>query len=158
MVNKYRFSPIDSKENLIRAVRYVASETSAMAEKIIGKNLPISSLTIFSHYPEEFEFLSKLALALGILYNENNGPRVTLSEPIIVNANTITHLRIRKPDKERPQVGCNDFDVPDYSTFKEQYLPLYPDNLKLIKRPEYEMIEFSHPDYDALSYVVSIKM
>jgi hypothetical protein len=83
---------------------------------------------------------------------------VTLSEPIIVNANTITHLRIRKPDKERPQVGCNDFDVPDYSTFKEQYLPLYPDNLKLIKRPEYEMIEFSHPDYDALSYVVSIKM
>ena len=143
---------------MIQAIHFVVNKNSAMSEKIIGQVLPISSLTIFSHYPEEFEYLSKLALELGELYNENNGPRVTLNEPIKVNNNTITHLRIRKPDNERPQVGCNDFDVKDYTEFKGKYLPIHPDNLRLIERPNYEMIEFHHPNYDVLAYVVSIKM
>ncbi len=92
---------------------------------------------------------------MGAPYNENNGPRVALHEPIIVDSNTITHLRIRKPDLERPQVGCNDFDVENYEAFKTEYLSKFPEYLFLIKRPEYEMIEFRHPDYDVLAYVVS---
>jgi hypothetical protein len=91
---------------------------------------------------------------MGAPYNENNGPRVTLHEPIIVGSNTITHLRIRKPDLERPQVGCNDFDVENYEAFKTEYLSKFPEHLFFIKRPEYEMIEFRHPDYDVLAYVI----
>ena len=145
---------IQSKEELIEAVRYVANRTSELAKKVIGKELPIKSLTIFAHSQPEFEGLTKLLNEMGKPYNYNNGPRVELNEPIIADKNQITHLRIRKPDPERPQVGCNDFET-DYESFKNEYLSDHPKNLRLIKRPEYEMIEFRDPNFDVLAYVVS---
>ena len=154
-MNEFRFSPIETKKDLIEAVKYVANQTSQMANEIIGQSSPISSLTIFSHYQDEFVYLSKLLLELGDLYNENNGPRVTLRDPIIAGSNKITHLRIRKPDTERPEVGCNDFDILNYQDFKKRYLSEDSIYLKIITRPEYEMIEFRHPAYDVLAYVVS---
>lgn len=98
--------------------------------------------------------LKETLAMLGSPYNENNGPRVQLYEPIQAGDNMITHLRIRKPDPERPQVGCNDFET-EYESFKAQYLEAHPEHLKLIKRPEYEMIEFRDPAFDVLAYVVS---
>ncbi len=125
-----------------------------MARKILGKTFPIRSLTVFSHSQEEFEFLIKILEKLGKPYNYNNGPRVALYEPIEVGESHITHLRIRKPDPERLQVGCNDFET-DYESFKKDYLPNHPENLRLIKRPEYEMIGFYDSSFDVLAYVVS---
>lgn len=148
---------INNKKELVASVEYVANETSKLAEKIIGKTLPIKSLTIFSHSQEEFELLSGLLEEMGKPFNFNNGPRVELFEPIKVGENSITHLRIRKPDLKRPQIGCNDFET-DYEAFKREYLLKYPDNLVLVKRPEYEMIEFFSPEFDVLAYVVSIGM
>lgn len=154
-MGKLQSSPIVSKEQLIEAIKYTAASASELCRKIIEKPLPIHSLTIFSHTEDEFEFLKKLLGIMGAPYNENNGPRVALHEPIVVGSNIITHLRIRKPDLERPQVGCNDFDIEDYKAFKSEHLAKHPDNLFLIKRPDYEMIEFRHPDFDVLAYVVS---
>lgn len=151
----YCFSPIKNREGLIEAVTYVVTETSKLAEKIVGRSFAISSLTIFSHYQDEYELLVKILSEMGTPFNENNGPRVTLHEPIVVGTNEITHLRIRKPDVERPQVGCNDFDT-DFEAFKKQYLTANPSNLCLIKRPDYEIIELRDPDFDVLAYVVSI--
>lgn len=150
----YRFSPIKNEKQLHEAVIYVASKTSELAREIIGKSLPISSLTVFAHYPDEFEKLSEIVKTIGNFSNENNGPRVALREPIKIGKNTITHLRIRKPDPYRMQVGCNDFDT-GYESFKRENLLKYPNNLRLIKRESYEMVEFFHPDFDVLAYVVS---
>ena len=150
----YRFSPIQGKDQLIEAVQYVAMQTSKLVEKIIGKVLPITYLTIFSHSQPEYETLVKILATMGTPYSANNGLRATLSTPIVAGKNSINHLRIRKPDPERPQVGCNDFGV-DYESFKNQYLAAHPENLRLIKRPEYEMIEFFDPSFDVLAYVVS---
>lgn len=151
---QYRFSPIQSDGALLKAVEYVARTTTLLAEKIVGEPFPIKSLTIFSHDQLEYENLVKILAELGMPYNESNGPRVVLHNPIIAGDNKITHLRIRKPDLERPQVGCNDFET-DYTAFKEQYLDAHPGNLRLIKRPAYEMIELSDPEFDVLAYVVS---
>jgi len=145
---------IQNQTELIEAVKYVASETSEMAQKIVGKDFPIKSLTVFAHSNSEFELLTEILAKIGKPYNYNNGPRVELYEPIEVGKNRITHLRIRKPDPERPQVGCNDFET-DYETFKSEYLSEYADNLNLIKRPEYEMIELHDKEFDVLAYVVS---
>jgi hypothetical protein len=154
-MNLYRFSPIQNKEKLLEAVTYVAMQTSSLCQKVIDQVFPIFSLTIFAHYPDEYEMLTKLLHEMGEPFNENNGPRVLLREPIKVGEHTITHLRIRHPDPYRMQVGCNDFNVPDYTDFKEKYLISHPDHLRLIERKEYEMIEFFHPDFDVLAYVVS---
>lgn len=145
---------IQDKESLVEAVQYVAIETSKLAKKIVGRTFSIKSLTIFAHSQSEFEVLTKILANMGKPYNYNNGPRVELREPITVGDNQITHLRIRQPDPERPQVGCNDFDA-DYQLFKKNYLSNHPDSLRLIKRPEYEMIEFYDPHFDVLAYVVS---
>ncbi len=150
----YRFSPIQNEEQLIKAVNYVATKTTELCKKVIGIKFPIKSLTIFSHFQDEYENLTKILSSLGTPYNENNGPRVTLFNPLRVSGNVITHLRIRKPDPERPQVGCNDFET-SYEPFKKQYLDARPDHLRLIKRPTYEMIEFFDPNFDVLAYIVS---
>jgi len=145
---------LKNKEELIEAVQYVATETTKLAKRIVGKSFPIKSLTIFAHSQPEFERLIQILGQIGKPYNYNNGPRVELHEPIIVDDNQITYLRIRKPDPERPQVGCNDFET-DYESFKKDCLSDHPENLRLIKRPEYEMIEFYDPNFDVLAYVVS---
>lgn len=146
--------PIQNQEELMKAVKYIASKTSRMIKKIIGKTFPIKSLTVFTHSQSEFELLDEILAKIGKPYNYNNGPRVELYEPIEVGGNYITHLRIRKPDSERPQVGCNDFET-DYEAFKSEYLLKYTNNLNLIKRPEYEMIELRGKEYNVLAYVVS---
>jgi len=151
----YRFSPIQDREQLNKAVVYVATKTSELCGRIIGQTLPITSLTIFAHYLEEYEHLIKILNELGTYYNENNGLRIVLNTQIKIGNNTITHLRIRKPDPYRMQVGCNDFYVENYSEFKKQYLTTHPNNLRLINRAEYEMIEFFDPDFDVLAYVLS---
>jgi hypothetical protein len=145
---------IETEEQLIQAVEYVTIKTSELCKKITGNTYPIASLTIFSHQQDEYENLVKILFTLGTLFNENNGPRVTLHTPILVEGNSITHLRIRKPDPERSQVGCSDFET-EYESFKKEYLDLHPEHLRLIQRPAYNMIEFFDPDYDVLAYVVS---
>lgn len=153
-MNLYRFSPIQSEDELIAAVVYVAETADELAASVTQGTFSIHSLTIFAHYPDEFVFLSELVKKMGQPFDENNGPRVVLNEPIKVGKNTITHLRIRHPDPYRMQVGCCDFDSP-YEWVKQHFLTDEDTNTRLIKRPEYEMIEFFHPDFDVLAYVVS---
>lgn len=154
-MSSYRFSPIESKDKLVEAVIYTATTSSQMCSDIIGSTLPIHTLTIFSHFDTEFDFLRKTLLDIGSFFNENNGPRVKLYDPIKIGGNVITHLRIRHPDSERPQVGCNDFDVENYEEFRRKYLLKHQKNLVPIQRPDYEMIEFKDPKYDVLAYVIS---
>lgn len=145
---------METKEELMETVKYITTKTSKMSEKIIGRTFPIKYLTVFAHSQKEFRLLCEILSKIGKPYNYNNGPRVELHEPIKTKGNYITHLRIRKPDLERPQVGCNDFET-NYETFKKEYLRKYPANLYLIKRPEYEMIELKDKEFDVLAYVVS---
>lgn len=153
----YRFSPIKNQKQLIEAIKYVAVQTTKLSKKTIGKELSINSLTIFSHYTKEYEQLTKFLFKMGRHYKENNGPYVLLYQPIKFRDNKITHLRIRKPDPYRMQVGCNDFEIDNYKAFKKSNLKNSNKNLRIIKRPEYEMIEFFNPDFDVLAYVVSNK-
>jgi len=145
---------IQNQKELIEAVKYVVLETSKMAEKLVNKTFPIKYLTIFAHSQPEFKLLTGILARIGRPYNYNNGPRVELYEPIEIEENRIIHLRIRKPDPKRPQIGCSDFET-DYEAFKSEYLSKHADNLSLIKRPEYDMIEFHDKEFDVLAYVVS---
>jgi hypothetical protein len=150
----YRFSPINTEKELRKAIQYTALETTKLCKKITGQEYAISGLTIFSHYPDEFDNLKNILFQMGKLVKENNGPYVKLHKPIKLPNNELTLLRIREPDPYRMQVGCNDFEVKNYLEFKDKYLKNFK-NLRLIVRPEYEMIEFFDPDFDILAYVLS---
>ncbi len=151
----YRFSPIKDIGSFVKSVKYIATQTTKLCEKTIGKTLQINYLTIFSHYQEEYENLIKLLQSLGSSRPTNNGIRFELNEPIEVVGQKIKSIRIRKPDPYRTHVGCNDFAVVNYQEFKEKYQKPENKNLRLLVRQEYEMIEFFHPDFDVLAYVVS---
>ncbi len=148
----YRFSPIKSEKDLMKAIKYISIQSTKLCKKTIGKELKISYLTVFSHYEKEYNSLENILNKIGKYYNENNGLRVTLNKPIKVGKNVITHLRVRKPDPYRKQVGCSDFDV-NYNEFKAKYLGVK--NLRLIERSDYEMIEFHDPGFYVLAYAVS---
>ncbi len=150
----YRYSPIKNENTLLIAVHYVSEQSTKLCKKVIGREFPINPLTIFTHYPDEFEFLKNAVLKMGTQFEYNNGPYVNLSRPIKLIHNEFTQLRIRNPDPYRSQVGCCDFLVPDFREFKNKYLKGNP-NLRVIERPEYEMIEFFDPDFDILAYVCS---
>ncbi len=154
----YRFSPIRNEKQLIETVKYIATETTKLCKKVIGKSLLINSLTIFSHYADEYEQLIKIIHEIGKPYNEHNGLCVNLHKPIKVSGHSIQYLRIRKPDPYRMHVGCNDFEVEGYQSFKKIHTPKHPQNLRIIERPDYEMIEFFDPDFDVLAYVVSKRL
>lgn len=146
----YRFSPITGEGQFLSAVRYVTRKNTLLCRKIIGKSLPISYVTIFSHFPDEYEKLKKICGRIGGQVSENNGPKFALGRTMKIAGHKITAIRIRKPDPYRTHVGCCDFDA-DFNKvriFKSE-------NLRVIKRPDMEMIEFFHPDFDVLAYVVN---
>jgi hypothetical protein len=167
----YRYSPIDNLDDLRSAIEHVARTATKMYFSQTG-NYPdnlIKSLTIFSHFEDEYKKLVEIANTLGSLDSEHNGPYIKLQNPILLqngsfslNGNShqihtsIEVLRIRKPDPYRMQVGCCDlevpFDSPDFESTKT-----YPDGSespRYIKRTDMEMIEFFDLSTDVLAYVV----
>ncbi|MBI2584002.1 MAG: hypothetical protein HYW25_05015 [Candidatus Aenigmarchaeota archaeon] len=78
----YRFSPIQSKEELMEAVKYVAVQIAELCNKIIGEKLPIGYITIFSHHRDEYEKLIKILHDMGETSAANNGVRVALKSCI----------------------------------------------------------------------------
>ena len=150
----YRFSQIYTQEELLIAIKYVAAKATELCQKITSQTYPIDYITIFCHYPEEFNFLKQTALELGDLKSENHGPLVELGTPLELINGQLKSLRIREPDPYRMQVGCADFTVSDYQEFKNQFLGK-SENLRLIERLDFEMLEFFHPDFDVLAYILS---
>ncbi len=151
----YRYSPIKTKEQFLEAISYVAEKNLELCEKVVVVRFPITSLTVFAHYRDEYEHLKVLLEGMGDFVGDTNGPRIALHEPIVLGDNAVTHLRVRNPDPYRAQVGCVDFDVSNYVTFKKDFLASHLENLRLLVRHEYELIEFFDPDYDVLAYVLS---
>lgn len=150
----YRFSPIQTETELKEAIGYLIKQEAELAAKAVGNSLPITYLTIFSHYADEYDRLVSLVQTWGEVSKANNGVKALLRQPITEQDQNINELRIRKPDPYRMQVGCCDFGIEYYCAFKESHLTNNP-NLRLIERPDYEMIEFFDPDFDVLAYIVS---
>ena len=150
----YKFSPIMSEATLIEAVHYVIDQEALLSSKAINQVLPITYLTIFAHYMDEYDNLVKIIERLGDISDANNGIKSKLHSPIMAGNQEIRELRVRKPDPYRMQVGCCDFGIADYNAFKDGHLENNK-NLRLIERPDYEMIEFFDPDLDVLAYIVN---
>jgi hypothetical protein len=168
----YRFSPIEDEEHLVDAVVYIARQATKLRFRVVGEASDglIESLTVFSHFPREFETLKGIVSNLGEPYNDNNGPRIMLHQPILVECgsvevngkiilihSSVKLLRIRQPDPYRTQVGCCDF-TDDFSTYTSLISDRPSSSFKsprLINRSDYDMIEFFDPEIDVLAYVLS---
>ena len=164
----YRFSPIQNKEELLKAIRYVHLACNKLCKQSFGEYLPnAGNLGIFCHYDDEYDRLIALRKEMTEESDNLNQKYFRLHEPITIPAKdgipetTYTHLYIRKPDPYRHHVG----DV-DFSLKPEEYKELKQamQNGEVVKgarifpRQDLDMIELYDPDVDACGYVSTEKM
>lgn len=167
-MKRYRYSPINTKAKLLEAVEYIVKQTTLLLFNLEGQFFVTEYVTIFAHYQDEYEALLEICAQLGESEETNNGMKYILREPLKIlagrievngniedNYDEIKYLRIRKPDPYRMQVGCCDLDLRAGYYYLENDVDVIPsDNKRKIVRPDLEMLEFFHPDYDVLAYGV----
>lgn len=159
----YRFSPIQSQDQLMEAIKHTHFECFKLCKEAFGKYLPVAgNMGIFCHYNNEYEFLTKLREEMTEKSDNFNQKYFRLHEPIVIPAQgdvpetTYTYLYIRRPDQYRAQVGDVDFVIDDngYIDLKESLQNGAQINgAKIFDRPDLDMVELSDPDIDALAYI-----
>jgi len=164
----YRFSPIQSKEELIEAIRHIHLESHKLCKNSFGEYLPnAGNMGVFCHYDVEYELLSKLREGLTEPSDEPNQKYFRLHNPVVIAAAddvpeaTYTFLYIRKPDPYRSQVGDLDFYLrPEkYNELKQSLLNGKAiAGARIFPREDLDMIELYNPDVDVLAYVSTHKM
>ena len=153
---QYRFSPIKTKEELLKAIEHVHFESSKLCKQSFGKYfVNAENMGIFCHYDGEFEFLTNIRKELTDASENMNQKYFRLYEPIVIPAKgevpeqTYSYLYIRKPDPYRHHVGDADFYLPP-----EEYAKLKQDMLtgkkikgaRVFDRGDPDMIELYDPD------------
>lgn len=139
-----------------RAIRYVAARSRTLIKRIAGRSLKISYLTLYTHRPQEYERLYAFMSELGKPEEVLDGTKFTLKVPLRTGAGPLKRVRIRRPDPYRAHVGAADFDVGDYTDFRDAEMEQNQGDIRLIQREGYEIMEFHHPDFDIFAYVPSI--
>lgn len=159
----YRFSPIRSKDELIKAITHIHFACYRLCKDSFGKYLPnTGNVGVFCHYDEDFKFLKQVRDTITHSTDNPDLKYYTLIEPITISAKedvpqtTYTYLYIRRPDPYRAQTGDIDFYLPqnEYATLKQEMLEgkVVP-GARVFDRPDLDMIELYDPDIDALGYV-----
>lgn len=159
----YRFSPIQTQEELFKAIEYVHFACHELSKQTFGEYLPVAgNIGIFCHYDDEFDRLIKMRDELAGANDNWNQKYYRLHKPITIPAKdgipetTYTHLYIRRADPYRAQVGDADFVLkPEkFVPFKQSLLDgAKVKGARAFDRPELNMIELYDPDVDTLSYV-----
>lgn len=164
----FRFSPIKTKEGLFEAIKYTHFECFKLCKQSLGKYLPNSgNIGIFSHFDEEFTFLTGLRKELTVEAENWNNKYYHLIEPIVIASEggvpetTYTFLYVRQPDSNVPQVGDVDFFLPldEYTALKQSLTDNGASNgMRLANHPVLDMIQLDSEGSDVWGFVISHKM
>jgi hypothetical protein len=162
-MRSYQFSPIKNKAELLEAIQYIHFGCYKLCKQSFGKYLKnAGNMGVFCHFDDEFEFLKQIRQEITKPSDNPDQKYFELYESLIIESKedvpkTIyTHLYIRRPDQNTPQVGDVDFylETEEYSKLKQEML-----NGKKIKgarmydRKDLDMIELFDSEIDALAYV-----
>lgn len=164
----YRFSPINTQEELLKAIRHIHKESSRLCMRSFGRHLPnAGNMGVFCHYDDEYAYLTSIRESLTEASDNVNQKYFRLHRPIIIPADkelpeTIySYLYIRKPDPYRHHVGDVDYylDPAEYQKVKTKVIQgSGPPGTRVFERTDLDMIELYDPDVDVLAYVSTTKM
>jgi hypothetical protein len=114
------------------------------------KNITVGYACIFAQNNVEFEEFKTLSEQIGkIIKTTATGPVFQIS-PLSTVSGDLRVLKIRLPDPTRPERGDADFNIEDYTTFKNAFKDKV--GFKIIHRDTFEMIELMIPDFDVRVY------
>ncbi len=114
------------------------------------KEAPVSYVAIFCQNDDEFEEFTKIVKKFSSVIDETPTGFHYKIPPLNTVSGPFQILKIRVPDKTRPERGDADYNVKNFEEFKKKHLPLKC--FKLIKRKNHEMIELMEPGADVRVY------
>lgn len=137
---------------LQKTVDYIANETIQFKNKYTDEiSAQIDWVAVFSQNASGYGRFLKETKSMGkIVEDTSTGPIFKLDSPIKTKAGELFIIKIRKPDKTRPQRGDADFRIDNYKEFKEKYFS--DKHFSLIERKDYQMLELKDSDFDVLVY------
>lgn len=148
----YRFSPINNDREMDEVFEYVATNLEKLSEKIFGEILPITTLKVFAHYPDEYTYMNKSILNKGKKASISSDTSLYVETNQKFNKYNIKYLGIRIVDPYRMQVGCGDYEIENFEEFKRKWLG----KSDFIRSFREDMIEIWHPDFDVFGYIVPV--
>jgi hypothetical protein len=161
-MKRYRFSPIESKDQLLAAIKYTHLRCFELCQKIYGQYLPVAgNIGIFCHYEDEYKFLTKLREELTAESDNWNKKYYRLDEPLVISGQgdvpgaVYIYLYIRQPDQHE-EVGDVDFVLgkKKYAELKNSLVSGQEiKGMRIFDRPGLDLIGLSDPDLDALAYI-----
>ncbi len=167
-MNLYRFSPINDKDGLLKAIEHIHFEAYKLCKQTFSKYMPNSgNVGVFCHYQKEYEYLTGLRKEMTASSDNYNQKYFRLHDPIVIPATTDTpetkyeFLYVRQPDPYRHHVGDVDFFLPEneYLTLKSELEGGKKlEGARIFPSPHLDMIELFNPDSDVLAYVSTTKM
>jgi hypothetical protein len=111
---------------------------------------PVNYACIFCQNDEQYDELLKILQQIGKVVEKTPTGNVFHIEPIETVAGKLQLIKLRKPDKKRPELGDADFTVSNYTEFKKAYLTSR--GFSLITREKFEMIELVDPLFNVRVY------
>ncbi len=161
----YRFSPVKSQAELLRAVEYLHRVCHEQCKRSFGRYLPVrGSVAVFAHDDTEFAYLAKLRQQLTSETNYDD-KYFELREPIDVPERgdmpgaRYEFLYIHRPEPERlPQVGDIDFVLPidEHEALKRTLTTeTFVNGMRLFHRLDKNMIELQTSDTDVIVYAAT---
>jgi hypothetical protein len=150
---------MDQEDLKIIAKEIVRKATILKNKYTDQKEAPVSYVAIFCQNDEEFSEFTKIVKTFSTVINETPTGIHYRIPPINTVSGPFEILKIRIPNKARPERGDADYNVENYEEFKKRHLRLK--GFKLIKRKDHEMVElmelgadvrvyFSNPHVDKL--------
>ncbi|MFZ5438122.1 MAG: hypothetical protein ACOZAK_03665 [Patescibacteria group bacterium] len=162
-MKSFRFSPIKTQAELLRAIKHVHFKSFELCKQKLGYILPVAgNIGIFCHDDDEFNFLTKMREELTDSSDNWNKKYFRLYQPIVISAEnnipktTYTYLYIRKNDIEHNQVGDLDFymEPSRYKKLKRSLLSGKEiEGLKILDRSDLDLIEVFDPTVDVVAFI-----
>jgi hypothetical protein len=143
------------QEEFNRIISYIVEQGVDLKNKYVQeKNLDIDYICIFAQSEGEYKKLLERASFTGEIVQETKtGPVFKFYKNPETIAGKPKVLKIRIPDKTRPQKGDVDFNT-NYLEFKNKYSNQR--KFSLIEREVFEMIELRDDKYDVLVYFSNV--
>lgn len=132
-------------------VQHVVGQAAALKNKHVKeKETPVNYACIFSQSKAEYDGLVGTTRDIGKVIKETPTGLLFNIRPLTTVSGELRLLKIRLPDKTRPEMGDADFTVRDFKAFKEKYLT--KEGFKLIRRSDFEMVELVDPGFNVRAY------
>jgi hypothetical protein len=137
-------------EDLKKIVKDIVAQAEQIKQRIVNDAAPVNYACIFCQNDEEYALFIDAAKEIGKVVQDTETGLAFQIKPLETVAGDLQILKVRKPDPTRPERGDADFTLSDYKTFKQVHLN--QNGFKLIKKSDFEMIEYKDPKENVLLY------